>query len=101
MFELRAAMSPISFGWSFATSYCKWDGVNCDSSSRVTAINLASRSLAKTLSANLSHLKTLSLQKNAFSGPVPNLTNLASLQEIYLRTHPKKNVVFWLNNVKC
>ncbi|KAI6693948.1 hypothetical protein NL676_021658 [Syzygium grande] len=87
MSELRATVSPTPSGWSSATSYCKWDGVNCDSSSRVSAINLASRSLAGTLPADLSslsRLRTLSLQKNAFSGPVPNLANLASLQEIYL-----------------
>ncbi|XP_030463862.1 receptor-like kinase TMK4 [Syzygium oleosum] len=87
MSELRAAVSPTPSGWSSATSYCKWDGVNCDSSSRVSAINLASRSLTGTLPADLSslsRLRTLSLQKNAFSGPVPNLANLASLQEIYL-----------------
>ncbi|KAL3724524.1 hypothetical protein ACJRO7_029664 [Eucalyptus globulus] len=87
MADLRAGMSPAPSGWSSSTPYCKWDGVNCDSSSRVTAINLASRSLAGTLPADLSslsRLKTLSLQKNAFSGPVPSLANLASLQEVYL-----------------
>ncbi|XP_030533936.1 receptor-like kinase TMK4 [Rhodamnia argentea] len=87
MSALRAAMSPAPSGWSSATAYCKWDGVKCDSSSRVTDIDLASRSLTGTLPADLSSLsglKTLSLQKNAFSGPIPNLANLPSLQVIYL-----------------
>ncbi|KAI3420735.1 Protein kinase domain-containing protein, partial [Psidium guajava] len=95
MSELRAAMSPAPSGWSSATAYCKWDGVECDSSSRVTGIDLASRSLTGTLPADLSslsRLKTLSLQKNAFSGPIPNLANLASLQDIYLDSNNFTNV---------
>ncbi|KAF8027996.1 hypothetical protein BT93_E0799 [Corymbia citriodora subsp. variegata] len=87
MSDLRDAMSPAPSGWSSSASYCKWDGVNCDSSSRVTSISLASQGLSGTLLpdlSSLSSLRTLSLQKNAFSGAVPNLANLASLQEIYL-----------------
>ncbi|XP_054806530.1 receptor-like kinase TMK4 [Prosopis cineraria] len=86
MSKLAKALSNPS-GWSSSTSVCKWDGVSCDSSNRVTSINLASKSLSGTLPSDLnslSQLTSLSLQDNALSGPLPSLANLSSLQSVFL-----------------
>ncbi|KAI4344906.1 hypothetical protein L6164_012088 [Bauhinia variegata] len=87
MSELLKALSPTPSGWSSATPFCQWDGVKCDSSSRVTSINLASMKLSGTLPSelnSLSQLTRLSLQSNALSGPLPSLANLSLLQAVYL-----------------
>ncbi|KAG5531020.1 hypothetical protein RHGRI_025841 [Rhododendron griersonianum] len=86
MTELASALSPTPTGWT-GTNPCAWTGVNCDASSRVTSINLASQSLSGTLPSSLSslsHLQTLTLQRNSLSGPLPSLSNLTSLQQLYL-----------------
>ncbi|GAB2267215.1 hypothetical protein Dimus_002199 [Dionaea muscipula] len=87
MSALAAAISPTPKGWSSSTNYCKWPGVNCDNSGRVTTISLASKSLSGTLPSDLnslSQLTVLSLQGNSFSGPLPSLANLTLLQQAYL-----------------
>ncbi|OWM84233.1 receptor-like kinase TMK4 [Punica granatum] len=74
-------------GWSSRTSYCKWTGVSCDSSSHVTSISLESMSLSGTLPSDLSplsRLKSVSLQRNSLSGSIPSFANLASLEELFL-----------------
>ncbi|KAL2930702.1 Receptor-like kinase TMK4 [Bienertia sinuspersici] len=74
-------------GWDSSTDFCQWKGVHCDSSSRVTSINLASQKLKATLPSSintLSQLTTLALQYNEFSGPLPPLANLTFLQQVYL-----------------
>ncbi|KAL6555634.1 hypothetical protein OROHE_007306 [Orobanche hederae] len=86
MAQLAKSISPIPSGWT-GSNFCKWQGVNCDSSNRVTSINLSSRSLSGAIPSELnqlSGLKSLSLQRNHFSGPLPALTNLASLEQVYL-----------------
>ncbi|KAB2623273.1 receptor protein kinase TMK1 [Pyrus ussuriensis x Pyrus communis] len=90
MSKLAAGLSPAPKGWSTSTAYCSWDGVNCDTSKRVTSINLASKGLSGSLPSNLnslSQLTTLSLQSNSLSGAFPSLANLSSLQEVYLDTN--------------
>ncbi|KAK4778237.1 hypothetical protein SAY87_018424 [Trapa incisa] len=87
MSKLLQGFSPAPQGWSSSTSYCKWSGVSCDSSSHVTTINLASMSLSGTLPSDLSslsYLKSLSLSTNSLSGPIPSFANLASIEEISL-----------------
>ncbi|KAL9272138.1 Receptor-like kinase TMK4-like protein [Drosera capensis] len=89
MSALLAAISPPPSGWSTSTSYCKWPGISCDSSTgRVATISLASKSLAGTLPStalsSLPSLSTLSLQNNSFTGPIPSLANLTALQQVYL-----------------
>ncbi|KAI4317383.1 hypothetical protein L6164_025255 [Bauhinia variegata] len=87
MKELLKALSPTPSGWSSDTPCCEWKGINCDNSNRVTSINLASKQLSGTLRSDLnslSQLTSLSLQSNAFSGPLPSLANLSLLQEVYL-----------------
>ncbi|XP_030553227.1 receptor-like kinase TMK4 [Rhodamnia argentea] len=87
MSEILTKLSPP--GWSSSQTYCKWKGVTCDSSSssRVTAIHLASSSLSGVLPSDLSslsQLQTLSLQQNSLSGALPSFSGLAFLQYLYL-----------------
>ncbi|KAE8694814.1 Leucine-rich repeat protein kinase family protein isoform 2 [Hibiscus syriacus] len=87
--KIASSFRPTPTGWSSTSSdnYCKWPGINCDNSNRVTYINLPSKSLSGTLSpdiASLSELRTVSLQRNALSGTVPSFANLSSLQEVFL-----------------
>ena len=87
MSKLLAALSPTPWGWSNTTNCCNWKNVKCDSTSRVTSINLASQNLSGTLPsdlATLTHLTSLSLHSNSLSGPIPSLANLSSLQQLYL-----------------
>ncbi|XP_047981899.1 receptor-like kinase TMK4 [Salvia hispanica] len=73
-------------GWT-GPDFCKWNGVACDTPNKVSSINLASKSLSGKLPPEinqLSNLKTLSLQRNKFTGPLPALSNMASLQEVNL-----------------
>ncbi|KAE8712284.1 hypothetical protein F3Y22_tig00110258pilonHSYRG00084 [Hibiscus syriacus] len=89
MLKLASSFSPPPTGWSSTTSdnYCSWSGINCDKSNRVTAINLASKSLTGSLPpdiATLSELVTVSLQRNSLSGSVPSFANLTKLQTISL-----------------
>ncbi|CAA0820673.1 Leucine-rich repeat protein kinase family protein [Striga hermonthica] len=86
MAQLAKSINPSPPGWTGPT-FCKWQGISCDSSGRVTSINLASKSLTGTIPSDLSQLsalKTLSLQRNKFSGPLPPLSDLPSLEEAYL-----------------
>ncbi|KAE8077202.1 hypothetical protein FH972_015787 [Carpinus fangiana] len=87
MSKLLAALSPTPSGWSTSTDPCKWENVTCDGNNRVTSIDLVNKSLSGTLPSNLgslTQLKSLSLQGNSFSGPLPSLANLSSLQQLYL-----------------
>ncbi|WOH13459.1 hypothetical protein DCAR_0832969 [Daucus carota subsp. sativus] len=84
--KLSASLTSSPSGWT-GTSYCQWTGIKCDSSNRVTSINLASKSLSGTLPAELSQLsqlKTLALQRNSLSGTLPSFANLTTLQELFL-----------------
>uniref|UniRef100_A0A5B7C6L6 non-specific serine/threonine protein kinase n=1 Tax=Davidia involucrata TaxID=16924 RepID=A0A5B7C6L6_DAVIN len=86
MAKLAKSLSPRPSGWS-GSKCCKWPGVDCDSSGRVTSINLASKYLSGELPSDLnqlSHLKSLSLSRNHLSGPLPSLANLTSLEEVLL-----------------
>ncbi|XP_022958897.1 receptor-like kinase TMK4 [Cucurbita moschata] len=85
--KLAAAVSPTPTGWSTNTPFCNWKEIRCDSSNRVTSINLASKSLSGVLPSDLnslSQLTSLSLQRNSFTGPIPSFANLSFLQSLYL-----------------
>ncbi|KAF5738489.1 receptor protein kinase TMK1-like [Tripterygium wilfordii] len=90
MAKLASALQPTPTGWSTKASlaYCGWKKeVKCDSSNRVTGINLANYKLTGTLPAELStmsQLQSLSLQGNSLSGELPSLANLTNLQTVYL-----------------
>ncbi|XP_047315841.1 receptor-like kinase TMK4 [Impatiens glandulifera] len=87
MTKLAAGISPSRKTWT-GTNYCSWQGIRCDTSTnRVISINLDSASLSGTLPSDLnqlSQLTTLALQRNSLSGVLPSLSNLSSLQEVYL-----------------
>ncbi|WVZ60286.1 hypothetical protein U9M48_010332 [Paspalum notatum var. saurae] len=75
-----------TLGWDPAGDPCSpkpWDGVSCDSSGRVTAIQVGRKSLAGTLAPevrNLTALTRLEVFENSLSGPLPSLAGLSSLQ---------------------
>ncbi|KAK6255266.1 hypothetical protein SCA6_016571 [Theobroma cacao] len=87
--KIASSFSALPSGWSSTSSdnYCSWPGVNCDKSSRVTSINLSSKSLSGSISpdiSTLSELRSISLQRNSLSGAIPSFANLSNLQSIYL-----------------
>ncbi|KAM0065839.1 putative transferase, protein kinase RLK-Pelle-LRR-IX family [Helianthus debilis subsp. tardiflorus] len=87
MSKLSTSISPTPATWRTTDDFCVWEGIKCDNTRHVTAINLASKSLTGTLPSNLnslSQLKTLSLQHNSLSGDLPTLANLGFLTEVYL-----------------
>ncbi|CAL5391953.1 unnamed protein product [Camellia sinensis] len=89
MLKLASSVSSAPSDWT-GSDYCSWTGINCDNSKRVTSINLASRSISGSLPSNLnqlSNLQTLALQQNSLSGTLPSLSNLSSLQKVYLDTN--------------
>ncbi|XP_027114149.1 receptor-like kinase TMK4 [Coffea arabica] len=86
MAELAKGFSNAPPGWSGNTP-CKWTGVQCDSSGRVISIILISKSLSGKLPSGLnklSSLQSLNFQRNQLLGPLPSLSNLTSLREVYL-----------------
>ncbi|KAF9606177.1 hypothetical protein IFM89_023632 [Coptis chinensis] len=88
MAEFSQAISPTPSTWKAGTNPCNgWSGVRCDSSSRVTSIDLSSQSLQGSLPTDLNqltNLQTLALQRNHFSGPLPSFANLSNLQQLFL-----------------
>ncbi|KAJ9558932.1 hypothetical protein OSB04_013546 [Centaurea solstitialis] len=90
MANLAAAITPPPATWTTATDFCKWEGITCDNSKQVTAINLPSKNLAGTLPPelnNLSQLKSLNLPRNHLSGDLPPLADLTLLEKINLDTN--------------
>ncbi|KAK6780286.1 hypothetical protein RDI58_022470 [Solanum bulbocastanum] len=86
MAKLAKSLIPTPPGWS-GTNVCKWSGVSCDSSGRVSSISLISKSLGGQLPPDLnqlSNLQTFNIQKNRISGSLPSLSNLPSLQDVHL-----------------
>ncbi|KAK9281101.1 hypothetical protein L1049_003994 [Liquidambar formosana] len=89
MTKLADSLTPTPPGWS-GSNPCKWTGVECDSSNRITSISISSKLLSGQLPSDLnqlSNLKSLSLQKNRLSGPLPSLSNLTHLEEAFLNNN--------------
>ncbi|XP_031111830.1 receptor-like kinase TMK4 [Ipomoea triloba] len=88
MSKLLAALSPAPSGWSASKDPCTWTNVNCDKSTgNVLSINLNPQSISGELPSELTQLeslRSLSVQKNSLSGPLPSFANMSSLQELYL-----------------
>ncbi|GMQ11144.1 hypothetical protein CsSME_00053899 [Camellia sinensis var. sinensis] len=86
MTKFATTLSPPPSDWT-GTNPCFWSGINCDTSNRITAINLPSKSLSGSLPSTLnqlSNLQSISLQRNSLSGPLPTFANLSSLQQVFL-----------------
>ncbi|KAM7486154.1 hypothetical protein LguiA_002163 [Lonicera macranthoides] len=76
-------------------SGCTWSGIMCDSSGRVTTINLHSKNLKGTLPIelnNLSQLKTLALRRNSLHGTLPSFANMTTLEQIFLDSNDFSSV---------
>ncbi|CAN6298023.1 unnamed protein product [Urochloa humidicola] len=80
-----------TLGWDLAGDPCspkKWDHVSCDSTGRVTAIQVGGRGLTGTLAPevrNLTGLQRLEVFGNFLGGPLPSLAGLSSLLVILAR----------------
>ncbi|XP_057534694.1 receptor-like kinase TMK4 [Amaranthus tricolor] len=87
MMKLASSFKPPPPTWISNNNPCKWQGITCDNSGQVISISLASKSIYGTLPselAQLSNLQTLSLQNNHLTGPIPPLSNLTQLREVFL-----------------
>nr|XP_043639402.1 receptor-like kinase TMK4 [Erigeron canadensis] len=88
---LKSIFSPPST-WGTEKHFCDWGGITCDYNSSnysrsVTSIDLRGKSLTATLPSdlnNLSRLETLNLRCNNFTGPLPTLSHLTLLREVYI-----------------
>lgn len=75
-----------SLGWS-GSDPCQWKHVVCSADKRVTRIQVGRQGLQGTLPSslgNLTELEHLELHWNNFSGPLPSLKGLSSLQVLML-----------------
>ncbi|KAJ0627755.1 putative protein kinase RLK-Pelle-LRR-IX family [Helianthus annuus] len=90
MSKLSTTLSSTPSTWTTTSSFCNWDGIQCDNSNRVTSINLPDKSLTGTLPSDLNQLtqlKTLSLPRNHIAGPLPTLANLTLLEQVILESN--------------
>jgi Leucine-rich repeat (LRR) protein len=114
-FETGERRWTVRNGWVASTSHCNWYGVSCDSSGRVTAVQLSDNNMegaiptALSLIQNLqildlgmnslsgaipaelelmSNMKTLNLQSASLTGYFPDwIGNMASLERLYLNNN--------------
>ena len=90
MTKLSNSISNSPSTWRTEKHFCEWERITCDTSSHVTSINLSQKSLNGILPSDLhklSQLKTLDLQHNSFSGPLPTLANLTLLQQVFINSN--------------
>ncbi|GJN23517.1 hypothetical protein PR202_gb11172 [Eleusine coracana subsp. coracana] len=86
MRAVAKALGADKLGWDVSGDPCspkRWDGVSCDSSGRVTAIQVGRRGLTGTLAPevrNLTALVRLEVMLNNITGPMPSLAGLSQLQ---------------------
>ncbi|MCL7029374.1 hypothetical protein MKW94_018282 [Papaver nudicaule] len=84
--KLSEALKPKPTGWS-GTDPCKWPGIKC-SGANVQIIDISKQKLSGSLHTVgfnlLTELKTLTLQGNLLSGPIPSFQDLVNLKELFL-----------------
>lgn len=86
MAKLAKALKPTPSGWT-GSDPCEWSNVECDSTGKISSINLVGMSLSGELPSEfgeLSSLKSLNLRKNKLSGPLPSLSKMELLEELSL-----------------
>lgn len=86
MSDLARSIANAPSDWKPGSDPCKWTGVGC-TSSQVTSLNLASRSLSGSLPpsfSSLTSLQTVALQNNDLSGSLPSVAGMSSLQKLFL-----------------
>ncbi|CAN8256982.1 unnamed protein product [Cochlearia groenlandica] len=84
-FKERIERDPFGalMNWGEEIHHCSWSGVVCSHEGSVVILNLQDLSLQGTLApelGNLTHLKSLILRNNSFSGNIPK--EVADLQEL-------------------
>ncbi|KAL7602885.1 probable inactive receptor kinase At5g67200 [Lactuca sativa] len=71
-----------------SSTYCKWQGVQCQTDGKVVRLVLEKLSLAGVFAPNtltrLDQLRVLSLQSNSLTGPIPDLAGLVNLKTLFL-----------------
>ena len=73
-------------GWLNNQSHCSWTGITCDSSSHVTDINLPGNNLSGSMTdlSGLSSIRTIVLDVNSLTGPIPS--NVCAISNTILLT---------------
>ncbi|CAJ2640948.1 probable inactive receptor kinase At5g67200 [Trifolium pratense] len=70
------------------TSFCNWQGVQCNNQHKIIRLVLRNLDLAGVFSphtlSNLDQLRVLSLQNNSLTGTIPNLSGLFNLKTLFL-----------------
>ncbi|VVA92447.1 unnamed protein product [Arabis nemorensis] len=87
MNALRKSLTlPTGFGWT-ETDPCLWKGCQCDTSKRITRIQLGDTSISGTLPSEIGKLSSLTVfevMNNQLTGKIPSLSGLSSLQRVNL-----------------
>jgi hypothetical protein len=70
------------------TTFCNWQGVQCNNQHKIIRLVLRSLDLAGVFAphtlSNLDQLRVLSLQNNSLTGTIPNLSGLFNLKTLFL-----------------
>ncbi|KAL0700030.1 hypothetical protein Bca4012_056152 [Brassica carinata] len=75
---------PKGFSWT-GSDPCKWSGVQCDSSNRITRIQIGNKGISGTLTSDLNTLSSLTVFEvmgNMLTGDIPSLAGLTALETI-------------------
>ncbi|KAF8107970.1 hypothetical protein N665_0116s0167 [Sinapis alba] len=75
---------PKGFSWT-GPDPCKWSGLQCDSSKRITRIQIGNKGISGTLTSDLNTLSSLTVFEvmgNKLTGDIPSLAGLTALETI-------------------
>ncbi|KAJ4894661.1 Leucine-rich repeat protein kinase family protein [Raphanus sativus] len=86
---MNALRDSLKFGKDFSWTGpdpCKWSGVQCDTSNRITRIQIGNKGISGTLTSDLNTLSSLTVFEvmgNMLTGALPSLAGLTALETIY------------------